>query len=189
MSPILGILASSAFPQVGDFESIATVTVGAGGQSTVDFTAIPSTYKHLQVRCFTRDARAVTINTLNMRVGNGSIDSGNNYSAHSMQGDGSTASSGGGATTSSMTFMVEPGASATASTFGATVIDLIDYANTNKYKTFRALSGVDINAAGGYVEIVSGVWVSTSAITNIQLFNNATANFSQYSSFALYGIK
>ena len=34
----------------GDYESIATVTVGAGGSSSVTFSSIPSTYTHLQIR-------------------------------------------------------------------------------------------------------------------------------------------
>jgi hypothetical protein len=33
-----------------DFESIATVTVGGGGAATVEFTSIPGTYQHLQIR-------------------------------------------------------------------------------------------------------------------------------------------
>jgi hypothetical protein len=33
----------------GDFESIATVTVGGGGAAMWSFTSIPATYKHLQL--------------------------------------------------------------------------------------------------------------------------------------------
>jgi hypothetical protein len=39
---ILGIIASSRLAAVGDFESIATVTVGGGGAATVEFTSIPA---------------------------------------------------------------------------------------------------------------------------------------------------
>ena len=47
---IPGIIASS-YPRVSNsYESIATVTVGAGGSSSISFTSIPSTYKHLQLR-------------------------------------------------------------------------------------------------------------------------------------------
>ena len=50
--PILGIIASSHvnFIPTGSFSSIATVTVGSGGSSTVSFISIPQTYKHLQLR-------------------------------------------------------------------------------------------------------------------------------------------
>jgi hypothetical protein len=47
---ILGIIASSRLAAVGDFESIATVSVGSGGAADVEFTSIPATYTHLQIR-------------------------------------------------------------------------------------------------------------------------------------------
>jgi hypothetical protein len=43
--PILGVIASSRLAAaVGDFESIATVTVGGGGAASVTFSSIPATY-------------------------------------------------------------------------------------------------------------------------------------------------
>jgi hypothetical protein len=39
---ILGIIASSRLAAVGDFESIATVSVGSGGAADVEFTSIPA---------------------------------------------------------------------------------------------------------------------------------------------------
>jgi hypothetical protein len=47
---ILGIIASSRLAAVGDYESIATVSVGGGGAADVEFTSIPGTYTHLQIR-------------------------------------------------------------------------------------------------------------------------------------------
>jgi hypothetical protein len=40
---ILGIIASSRLvaPPIGDFQSIATVSVGGGGAANVEFTSIP----------------------------------------------------------------------------------------------------------------------------------------------------
>ncbi len=40
----------------GDYESIATTTVDVAGQSTVSFTSIAGTYKHLQVRYIARNS-------------------------------------------------------------------------------------------------------------------------------------
>jgi hypothetical protein len=77
------------------------------------------------------------------------------------------------------------GTSAAASIFGAGIVDILDYANTNKYKTLRALAGVDFNGSGR-VGLTSGLWQSTSAINAITLEGSS---FVQYSSFALYGIK
>ena len=171
------------------FESIATVSVGSGGAATIDFTSIPATYTHLQIRAISRDTRAVSTNTNNMRVGNGSIDTGNNYATHYFDGDGSATYASWASSYSSMAYMIEPSANATANTFGALIIDILDYANTNKYKTFRFIGGCDINGTGGQIGMTSGVWMNTAAITDIRFFNNANSNYAQYTHYALYGIK
>ena len=48
--PILGIMASQISGHLSNpsYESIATYTVGAGGSSTMVFSSIPQTYKHLE---------------------------------------------------------------------------------------------------------------------------------------------
>jgi hypothetical protein len=82
------------------------------------------------------------------------------------------------------------GASATASCFGASVTDILDYANTNKFKTLRTLSAAEANSnsADGIIWYNSGLWRSTAAVTRIDLTPNGTL-WSEYSTFALYGIK
>ena len=49
---LIGVIASSGGAAAAGtaYESIATVTVGAGGSSSVTFSSIPSTYQHLQIR-------------------------------------------------------------------------------------------------------------------------------------------
>jgi hypothetical protein len=184
--PILGIMASSASAAnaVGDYESIQTVTVGAGGSANVEFTSIPSTYKHLQVRGIGRGTTADTLVLVRFQLNS---DTGNNYARHIITGDGSTV----GVATDASQPVGGVGnfaaANASASIFGTAVLDILDYANTNKYKTIRSLSGNDRNGAGT-VGLFSSLWLSTNAITSIKVFP-AAANFAQYSSFALYGIK
>jgi hypothetical protein len=72
--------------------------------------------------------------------------------------------------------------------FGAIILDFLDYADTNKFKTMRSLGGVDLNGAGE-VNFYSGMYSSTNAISGITLAPGVGTNFLQYSSFALYGIK
>ena len=79
------------------------------------------------------------------------------------------------------------GTSQTASSFGVTILDILDYADTNKNKTFRSLAGDDVNG-GGDIMINSNLFVTTSAINALNLTLSA-GNFAQYSQFALYGIK
>ena len=172
-------LAGNSAYEPPSFESIATVTVGAGGSSTINFSSIPSTYQHLQLRTFTNNSTSL------FNVTRFNSDSGNNYSFHFIAGDGSIVevfgiSSVGGI--SNITY-----ASNVTNNFFAGVIDILDYANTNKNKTVRSLTGWDTNG-GGSMHLRSGAWYSTSAITSITITADA-GNFSQYSSFALYGIK
>ena len=43
----------------GDYQSIATTTVGAGGAASISFTSIPATYQHLQIRAIGRSSNTV----------------------------------------------------------------------------------------------------------------------------------
>ena len=188
MSPILGIYASQisghlfTFP-ASSYESIQTVNVGSGGASSVSFTSIPSTYTHLQIRAIARGSAAT-----NEIWAQFNSDTAANYSTHQVYGSGAAAGASGTASTSYAKVGELSGTNASASIFGVSVIDILDYANTNKYKTTRALTGTDINGSGGYIVFASGNWRSTSAISSITLYYN-TYSFNQYSSFALYGIK
>jgi hypothetical protein len=179
---IPGIFASRFTPQ-GDFESIATVTVGAGGTSTISFTSIPSTYQHLQVRI---RALASTTDNLRIRFNN---DSGTNYATHQLQGTGASVAANALSSVSSAEYLGLI-ISSTLYPF-VSVIDVLDYANGNKNKTIRALSGQDGNATGTAtdwrVSLNSGLWMNTTAINRLDFTGGAT--FREGSHFALYGIK
>lgn len=185
--PIIGVIDSSKSGNLyaASFDSIATVTVGAGGTSNVEFTNIPAGYTHLQIRAMAADEGTGFYDIL-MRYNN---DSGANYAGHQIYGDGALAISSilGGTPTSSLypfyTNGVNNGAS---SIFGTMVLDILDYSNTNKFKTFRSLNGIDRNGSG-FILFRSGVWMSTNAITSIRF--TSTNDIAQYSHFALYGIK
>ncbi len=190
--PILGILASSTVTAAGDYESIATVTVGSGGASEINFTSIPSTYQHLQIRFNARSTRNVSgsVATLvGVRVGNTTIDTGSNYAQHALGGDGASPFAGANSSVTSMPLGYISAFNATSNIFGSGIIDILDYANTNKNTTLRVLSGADLNGSG-QIRLSSGLWINTAAIDAIRLFDfNGSGDFVQYSHFALYGIK
>lgn len=186
---IPGIIASSYFAPQGDFESIATVTVGSGGAADVTFTSIAADWQHLQIRAFARTSRATYgVDSLRFQL---NTDTGSNYSWHHLRGDGSATESAAGSSTSYMECQRILGTT-TGSGFGGFIMDFLDYKDTNKYTTVRVLGGVDTNGLvggiGGAVMITSGSWRNTAAVTSIKLYGDA-ANFAQYSHFALYGIK
>lgn len=179
---LAGVYADAA--ALGDFESIATASVGAGGTATITFSAIPSTFQHLQIRGIGRNSNSgggAQIFFVNLNADTTS----SNYAKHSLSGNGSSASAGGGANDSGYDGMVN--ANFTANVFNGYVVDVLDYANTNKYKTVRALQGFDSNG-DGRIYLGSNLWKNTNAVTSITL-TAFSGNFVQYSHFALYGIK
>jgi hypothetical protein len=111
-----------------------------------------------------------------------------NYNMHQMYGDGSSVAAAAPSDSAILIGNLSP-SSANANVFAGNVIDILDYTNTNKYTTARALSGYDNNGSG-YVVYQSGLWMDFNAVTSIKLFpRSATGNLAQYSSFALYGVK
>lgn len=167
------------------YESIATVTVGAGGSSTITFSSIPSTYKHLQIRGIARE-QSGGFDQIYLQLNS---DTGTNYAKHQLYGDGTSAGASGNATQDNISVSANPGPNQTSNVFSGFVIDLLDYTNTNKYKTVRSLGGADSNGTG-YVWYASGLWQNTNAVNSVKLYPSGGGTaFVQYSSFALYGVK
>ena len=167
------------------FESIATTTVGFGGTGTITFSSIPSTYQHLQIRVLARGNNAGVFDSFYVRF-NG--DTGSNYTLRRLYGDGAVVGSDSISPYQAVRGNEITGSTATTNLFGAGIVDIINYSSTTKYKTAKVLGGYDRNGAG-WSGLVSGIWTNTSAITNITITPVFGTLFSQYSSFALYGIK
>ena len=175
---------------VGSFESIATTTVGSGGSSTVTFDNISGIYKHLQVRYIARNS-GTSDNFIAMKWIFNS-DATAVYSNHYIYGNGAV--TGSNATTSASSAggdgligMIKDNAVGFTNMFHGGILDILDYKDTNKYKTCRLLWGQDLNGFGR-VALQSANWQKTAAITRID-FSCGTGNFMEYSQFALYGIK
>jgi hypothetical protein len=187
--PILGIMASSMQGVVGAYESIQTVSVGAGGTASISFTSIPSTYKHLQIRGILKGNNGLsTDDTAILRFNS---DTATNYSYHTIYANGGASVNANlnGATVSFINTYGIPSSGFT-STFSSTILDILNYANTSFYKTVRWINGFDSNGNSNSIDYTGGNWRSTSAITSITISptSGATA-WLQYSHLALYGVK
>ena len=194
MTPILGVIASGISghltpPDVfqGNYWSLNSTTLTTS-TSSVTFSGIPQNYTHLQIRVMTQDTRNTPVNRLSIRVGNGAVDTTAIYSYHYLSADGATAASSGGGSETKIPAGYSNSASTLSNTYGVGVWDILDYANTNKNKTIRILSGCDLNGSGE-LAIAGGAFLSTAAINTIQFYSNNAGDLSQYSSFALYGVK
>lgn len=190
--PVLGIIASQMsghlFAPSGAYDSIATNTITTPTTGTT-FSSIPSTYTHLQIRWIARDS-GTTDNFRGIKLQFNS-DTGANYSQHILFADGSSASaysavSDDSAGTDGVAGVI-PDSAKLASSFAVGVWDILDYANTSKYKTARLLVGCDLNGSGR-ISLSSGLWMNTNAITSITISDNNN-NFVTGTQFALYGIK
>jgi hypothetical protein len=179
-------LGAGGVPIVGDFESIQTITAGSA-VANIEFTSIPATYTHLQIRFIARTSQAgdVTGGFLSWTYNN---DTAANYTYHVVKSDGVNATAANIINANNTFGERITTAFQTASSFGVGYIDVLDYANTNKFKTHIILAGWDSNGSG-QVAFNSGLWRSTSAISSIKILPSGASNFVQYSSFALYGVK
>lgn len=169
---------------------IATTGTMTGSLGQVFFNNIPSNFTHLQLRVYGRGNLSTTAwQTSGVQF---NLDgTGGNYNGHEMWANGSnqgTTSAGFFNAWFNSPYM--PGNNSLANTFGIQIIDILDYTNTNKFKTIRAIGGFDDNntsTTNQRIGVYSGQYRSTNAITSIT-YNVAGNTFIAGSRVDLYGI-
>ena len=160
------------------YTPIATTTLGSN-TAYYDFTSIPSTYTDL---ILISSAATVAGSDITFQVGNGSVDTGNNYSVTWLYGTGSAAGSARSSNIAFGYFDYYAGADSTLGNNVATV-HFMNYANVNVWKTVLSRSA---NANSG-VDAVVNLWRSGAAI-NIIRVKGATSNLKTGTTLSLYGI-
>jgi hypothetical protein len=160
---------------------IQTVTVGAGGAASIDFTSIPATYTDLKLVASLRSTRAGNVkDTIDLKINNVTTTLSQKY----LQGNGTSASSG----SLSNYWGETDAATATASVFGNMEFYFPNYASAN-YKSFSIDTVSEDNATLAIAELIAGLWSNTTAINQLTLLPVTGPNWAQYSSATLYGIK
>jgi hypothetical protein len=160
---------------------------GTLGSTTtqVDFSSIPQTFTHLQLRCFFKSAYAsgeggLYITPWFNNTGGGS----GRY--HHLYGTGSSI----GASNGSFyyTGVSSPINSSTTNIFASAIVDILDYTDTNKIKPLQTLGGYDSNG-GGLVAIGSMMrFDATTAINGFRIDDSGGGGWLAGSRFDLYGI-
>lgn len=162
------------------YQPIATTTLGSNS-ATVNFTNISTDYTDLiLIGNFTTNQSA----PFRLLVGNGSIDTGGNYSMTQMAGTGSVTES----TRSTDAAFI---ASGYINAAGRSIwqMNFMDYANTTTNKTVLIRYSTNI-ASSQSANARVGLWRSTSAINYIRLETNQSPQvFESGSIFTLYGVK
>lgn len=184
---LLGILnAQAAGGAAGAYDLLETQVLSSSA-SSVTFTGLGSysDYKHLQIRAtYKEDATGFYSGLLRVQFNS---DSGSNYASHRLNGTGSTVSSGALTSQTSIDALRSPTTDVTAGAFGGGVIDILDFSSASKNTTLRSLSG--FAAEGVSIGLLSGLYISTSAITSISLIPAFGTNIVTGSRFSLYGVK
>jgi hypothetical protein len=165
----------------GAYDSLATVLVPSGGLSTVTFSAIPTGYKHLEIRMF---AKFTSLTSGRVRFND---DSSAIYSGHSFHGAGSNPV--GVTSSSSQTSGIFTNAGGTKDTaWNIGVYQILDYGSTAKSKTMRGSYGWKRTDGTGYIEVNSSGYHSLNPVTSFILYP-ASGSFVENSHIALYGVK
>lgn len=161
-------------PAGSTYTPIATTTLGSAAASYT-FSSIAGTYTDLVL--IVSGVNSAGDQGIVTRVGNGSLDTGNNYSSTFLYGNGTSALS---ARSSGDTYAFVGRMDTTVSN---TIIHYMNYSNTTTFKTFLGRG----NDSALVIQHV-GLWRSTFAINTIQLYNVSGANFNTGTTFTLYGI-
>jgi hypothetical protein len=187
---LAGNTATPVITDDGSMFPIATFTL-ASTQATVEFTNIPQTYTHLQLRMLTRSSEVSSgQDSLAFRL-NG--DTGGSYAWHYLQGNGASGAVGAGSNFNCGILGAQTSSGYAAGMFSVFVADFLDYRNTSKFKTVRSIGGNDTNGTGtepGHIRFSSSLWQNTNAITSIRIASGGdfARSLVTNSQFALYGV-
>ena len=166
------------------YELIAKNVLGSD-TATVTFSSIPGTgYTDLVLVASCRSSLAAGNDDLYLQFNS---DSSSAYSQRHIRGTGSGRFSGATSSQTSMYLLAISAGSTTSDTFSSTEIYIPNYANTTTNKSVSYTNLYENNATAAIIAAGAGLWGSTNAITQIDLFT-PSSDFVTGSSFYLYGI-
>jgi hypothetical protein len=172
------------------FTPIATYTLPSTA-SSYTFTSIPSTYTDLYLTVTAKGTGPGDY--VKIRVGNGSVDTGTNYSYTDFYVSSTTGSMGYGyEVNKDFAYIHGFGGqmnSGNAAPFGGEA-HIFDYANTSTQKRIftRGFGGRDGSPQEPASEMMTHSWRSTAAINTLQVYVGGYS-MAAGSTFSLYGIK
>jgi hypothetical protein len=162
----------------------STVTVGAGGTSSIDFSSIPSTYTDLKLVLSTRltDSRTSLLVKVN--------GSSSGYSYRSIWGYVAGVNSYSGSSNPAWYIQYPNGSADTSNTFNSSELYIPNYAGSTA-KSASSDTVRENNATGSesaHQVLMAHLWSGTAAISSIAITVDSAANIAQYSTATLYGI-
>lgn len=164
--------------------------IGSGGAASWSKTSIPSSYDHLLLVASIRSSKSSNYDKVELQMGNGSLDTGTNYSKTFMYASDSTPNSSRDDGQTGIEKFYITANSATADAFGTIKIWIPNYANTTNYKQVVGYSTAENVSASGtewLISNIAGLWSSTSAVDCVGIKETGD-DLMQYSTFTLYGL-
>lgn len=182
---LLGILNSQAAGGAAGAYDLLETQVLSSSATYVDFTGLDSytDYKHLQVRLVARNDKASSNSASYITINS---DTGSNYSSHALSGNGSSAYAVSLTSQPQAQYGQMPGSTAPTSDFGVAVIDILDFNNSSKNTTIRALSGH--TGTTNRIQLFSLAWYNTNAVTSLRFWHFSGDSIAG-SRYSIYGVK
>ena len=158
--------------------------MGSGGAAEINFTSIPATYTDLNLVFSTRDnSTGSSGNNIVIKLN----DTTTLLDEKAILGTGSSVLSLSNSD-SAIIYAYGDTSLATSNTFGNASMYIPNYAGSN-FKSISIDGVTENNATAALQFFNAGLFKSTSAVTSITLVAYNSANFVQYSTARLYGIK
>jgi hypothetical protein len=158
---------------------VSTVTVGAGGAASIEFTGIAGTATDLLLVCSLMNT-TTSFGDVNFTFNN---DTGANYASRILRGNGASVSS---YTDSGIAASALGGTNASTNVPSNFSVYIPNYASSTAKSV--SIDGVaEANQTTAYQVINAARWTGTAAINRIT-FSPSSANFAQYSTASLYTI-
>ena len=157
------------------YVKIATVTVGSGGTSYMEFASIPSTYTYILIKVSARNDAGGVYNGMIITL-NGASVTGRRLGMEATSAYSDTTPYG-----------YNNSSTSTASTFSNTEIYIPNYASTTTYKSISMDSVSENNASNNGMDMVAALYSANTAVSTVRIAGGA-ANYVQYSTATLYGI-
>jgi len=182
--PILGTIGSSTrqgLSTAGSFYQIATTTLTATA-STISFTSITNSYKHLQLRFYGQTTSAAD-DWVTLYFNN---DTSANYDRPNARGENATAT-GGYTQSATFSYLTQLNASGQTNYFGSAVLTIPYYTNTAFERVAWSYGGFE-NGTGSNYAIFNTNYKSSNAITSIYLGFEGSGGFKIGTRASLYGI-
>ena len=177
---------------VPGMDSIGSVAINTSSSNTITIANIPQTYSSLYLTLMGSTQATGGAGYVSFYISFNADATSANYRSHAMSGDGSAASSFPVSGSVLGIRILDFVNSTVTSNAQPVIIDIYDYANTNKNKSIKLISGYSTNnAAVTYPQtlfLAGGIWESNSAITSLTITTSGS-NFSIGTVASLYGVK